>query len=71
MYGELDAVNLIKAHIQSGKVSLMIYDDRAKDEPLLTERIKIKMREQDIDFSDYAGEFEPKSLLDKADFLPK
>ncbi|MEE8056267.1 MAG: DNA phosphorothioation-associated putative methyltransferase [Pseudomonadales bacterium] len=69
MYGELDAVNLIKAHIQSGKVSLMVYDDWEKDVPLLKERIKIKMREQDIDFFDYVGEYEPKPLENKSAYI--
>lgn len=69
LYGELDTVSLIKAHILSGKVSLMVYDDWNKDVPLLTERIKIKMREQDIDFFDYVGEYEPQPLLTKATFV--
>jgi len=69
MYGELDEVSLIKIHITSGKVSLMVYDDWNKDTPLLKERIKIKMRDQDIDFFDYYGEFKPLPLLNKQDFL--
>lgn len=69
LYGELDNVSLIKTHIQSGKVSLMIYDDWEKDTPLLTERIKIKLREQDIDFFDYCGPFEPQPLENKHIFL--
>ena len=69
LYGELDTVSLIKPHISSGKVSLMVYDDWNKDIPLLTERIKIKMREQDIDFFDYVGEYEPQPLLNKATFV--
>ncbi len=71
LYGELDEVSLIKAHIVSGKVSLMVYDDWRKDVPLLTERIKIKMREQDIDFFDYVGEYEPQPLVNKDIFLSK
>lgn len=69
LYGDLDNVSLIKAHIMSGKVSLLVYDDWAKDVPLLTERIKIKLREQEIDFFDYVGEFKPQPLLDKTAFL--
>jgi DNA phosphorothioation-associated putative methyltransferase len=71
LYGDLDNVSLIKAHIMSGKVSLMIYDDWTKEVPLLTERIKIKLREQDIDFFDYVGEFKPAPLMNKADFLAR
>lgn len=65
MYGELAEVSLIKAHILSGKVTLMVFDDWEKDTPMLTERIKIKMREQDIDFFDYVGDYAPQPLLNK------
>lgn len=69
LYGELDGISLIKAHIISGKVSLMGYDDWNKDIPLLTERIKINMREQEIDFFDYVGEYEPQPLANKHQFI--
>lgn len=68
VYGELDDVSLIKAHIASGKVTLLVYDDWEKETPLLKERIKIKMREQDIDFFDYYGEYEPQPLINKINF---
>ena len=69
MYGELDEVSLIKAHITSGKVSLMVFDDWKKDTPLLKERIKIKMRDQEIDFFDYYGDYAPVPLESKAPFV--
>jgi DNA phosphorothioation-associated putative methyltransferase len=69
MYGELDNINLIKAHITSGKVSLMVYDDWDKEQPLLKERIKIKLRDQEIDFFDYYGPYEPPPLEDKVAFI--
>ena len=69
LYGELDDVSLIKAHIFSGKVSLMVFDDWEKRVPLLTERIKIKLRDQDIDFFDYVGEFEPQPLPNKHTYV--
>ena len=59
---------LIKAHIRSGKVSLMRYKDWEKEVPLLTERIKIKLRELDIDFFDYVGDYEPTPLQNKLIF---
>ena len=65
LYGDIEKFNLIKAHITSGKVSLMRYDDWSMEEPLLVERIKIKLRELDIDFFDYSGKFEPPPLLNK------
>jgi DNA phosphorothioation-associated putative methyltransferase len=65
LYGDIDEFQLIKAHITSGKVSLMRYDDWNKDKPLLLERIKIKLRELDIDFFDYTGKFDPIPLLSR------
>jgi DNA phosphorothioation-associated putative methyltransferase len=65
LYGDIEEMQLIKAHIRSGKVSLMRYKDWEKETPLLIERIKIKLREQDIDFFDYVGEYEPTPLLNK------
>jgi len=69
LYGDLDNIHLIKAHMTSGKVSLMRYDDWEKDTPLLVERIKIKMRNQDIDFFNYGGKFTPPSLENKNIFF--
>ena len=68
LYGDIDNFELIKAHIASGKVSLMRYDDWSKDEPLLLERIKIKLRELDIDFFDYSGQYMPTLLTNKTVF---
>ena len=53
----------------SGKVSLMRFKDWESGTPYLIERIKIKMRDQDIDFFDYVGEFQPQPLLNKAIYL--
>ncbi len=69
LYGDIDDFQLIKAHITSGKVSLMRYDDWSQDEPLLLERVKIKLRELDIDFFDYSGKFEPVPLTNKSSFV--
>jgi len=68
LYGDIEEFQLIKAHVRSGKVSLMRYDDWNKGEPLLLERIKIKLRELDIDFFDYSGKFQPSQLINKALF---
>jgi len=70
LYGELEEVDLIKAHIRSGKVTFMVHEgfyDRPI--PLLKERIKIKLAEQDIDFFDYVGEFKPQPLLWKSNYI--
>ncbi len=72
LYGDIDTVDLVKIHIRSGKVSLMRYDDfEGKPLPLLLERIKIKLREQAIDFFDYGDKFEPQPLYLKSQFIPQ
>ncbi|MCX2975723.1 DNA phosphorothioation-associated putative methyltransferase [Halieaceae bacterium IMCC8485] len=69
LYGDLEGIQLVKAHITSGKVSLMGYKDWESETPLLIERIKIKMREQDVEFFDYVGRFNPTPLVNKLDFV--
>ena len=64
----MENIQLVKAHMTSGKVSLMRYKDWESDTPMLVERIKIKMREQDVDFFDYTGKFTPQPLLNKEQY---
>ena len=71
LYGDIEDIELVKIHMTSGKVTLLRYDDWDKDIPMLIERIKIKMREQDIDFFDYSGQFQPQPLNNKIDFFRK
>jgi DNA phosphorothioation-associated putative methyltransferase len=65
LYGDLSNVQLIKAHMTSGKVSLMRYDDWNKSYPLLIERIKVNLRELEIDFFNYGDEYAPPPLENK------
>jgi len=70
LYGDIDTVDLVKIHIRSGKVSLMKYDDfEGKPLPLLLERIKIKLREQSIDFFVYGKKFEPQPVYLKSEYI--
>lgn len=71
LYGDLSNIQLVKIHFTSGKVSLMSYKDWDKETPHLIERIKIKMRDQDVDFFDYVGRFEPPPLINKSQFLTR
>ncbi|MGL5249940.1 MAG: DNA phosphorothioation-associated putative methyltransferase [Enterovibrio sp.] len=71
LYGELDdTVDLVKIHINSGKLTLTHYDDFAKPLPLLLKRIKIKMAHQEIDFFDYVAEKSSPPLLNRHLYLP-
>lgn len=69
LYGDIEEFDLVKIHFTSGKVSLMRYDDWSKDTPMLVERVKIKLRELDIDFFDYGDEYESTPLENKVDFV--
>ncbi|WP_444997906.1 DNA phosphorothioation-associated putative methyltransferase [Aliikangiella sp. IMCC44359] len=43
-YGDFSEMDLVKIHFTSGKVTLLRYDDWSKEEPLLVERIKVKLK---------------------------
>ena len=69
LYGDLSTIQLIKIHFRSGKVTLLGYEKWETEQPLLIERIKIKLRDQDVDFFDYVGQYNPVPLLNKDDFV--
>ncbi len=70
LYGDYHNADLVKIHIGSGKVSLMRYDDfEGKALPRMTERVKIKLREQDIDYFAYGEEYEPPFLYRKSRYV--
>lgn len=70
LYGDIRHADLIKIHIRSGKVSLMRFDDfEGKPLPRMIERVKIKLREQDIDYFAYGEEYEPPLLYRKSRFI--
>ncbi|WP_020160016.1 DNA phosphorothioation-associated putative methyltransferase [Methylobacter marinus] len=70
LYGDIEQTDLIKIHIQSGKLSLMRYDD-FENQPLprLLERVKINLREQSFDLYEYGEEFEPTYLYLKSRYI--
>ena len=68
MVGDISEYQLVKAHIQSGKVTFMRYDNWRKRTPLLLERVKVKLRELDVDFFDYTGNYEPQPLENKKEY---
>jgi len=67
LYGDYRNADLVKIHIGSGKVSLMRYDDfEGNALPRMVERVKIKLREQNIDYFAYGDEYEPPFLYRKS-----
>ena len=65
LFGDAGSVDLIKVHLQSGKVTFLVYDDFERGRaPLLIERIKVDLPRLRVDFFDYVGEYEPQPLTD-------
>ena len=63
LFGDASSVDLIKVHLQSGKVSFLVYDDfEGSDTPNLIERIKVDLPRLRVDFFDYVGEYAPQPL---------
>lgn len=70
LYGDIEQTDLIKIHIQSGKLSLMRYDDFENQAILrLLERVKINLREQTFDLYEYGNAFESTNLYLKSRYI--
>ncbi|NEX16034.1 MAG: peptidase M15 [Halochromatium sp.] len=70
LYGDLHNADLIKIHIGSGKLTLMRFDDfDGRALPRMLERVKIKLREQDVDLFGYGEVFPPPYLYRKSRFI--
>ena len=71
LYGDVEGVDLVKIHMTSGKVSLMKYDDfQGKPIPEMIQRVKINLREQEIDVFDYTAPYAPYPLYFKSRLIP-
>ena len=65
LFGDAGSVDLIKVHLQSGKVTFLVYDDfEGGATPRLVERIKVDLPRLRVDFFDYVGEYEPQPLTE-------
>jgi len=70
LYGDCRHADLLKIHIASGKVSLMRYDDfEGQALPRLIERVKIRLRDLDIDYFAYGEDYEPPFLYRKSRYI--
>ena len=66
MYGDWSEADVIKIHLTSGKITFMVYDDFSqKPIPRITERVKVKLADQDIDYFDYINEAKRPPLVNK------
>jgi DNA phosphorothioation-associated putative methyltransferase len=72
LYGDIEGVDLIKIHMTSGKVSLMKYDNfEGKPVPEMLQRVKINLRDQEIDVFNYSGLYVPHPLYFKSKLIRK
>jgi len=70
LYGDIEQSDLIKIHSQSGKLSLMRYDNfQNQPLPRLLERVKINLREQTFDLYQYGEAYEPTYLYLKSRYI--
>ncbi|MDI5922707.1 DNA phosphorothioation-associated putative methyltransferase [Halomonas sp. LR5S13] len=70
LYGDPQAADLIKIHSETGKLSLMIYDNfESKPLPLLVERVKLNFRSQNIDLFEYGDEYPSPYLYNKSRYV--
>jgi DNA phosphorothioation-associated putative methyltransferase len=61
--GSITSADLVKAHIDTGKVTLLTFDDfTGKPLPALRSRIKVRLRDQDLDIFNYGESFPPTIL---------
>jgi len=70
LYGDYHNADLVKIHVNSGKVSLMRFDDfTGQPLPRMLERVKIKLREQRFDYFGYGADYEPPLLYRKSRYI--
>jgi len=64
LIGDIADFDLVKVHIRSGKVTLLKYEDfDSSPLPRLRQRVKVKLRELDLDLFDYGSAAYPAPLL--------
>lgn len=70
LYGDIDDADLIKIHIETGKLTLLFYENFEDYLPVLKRRVKINLRAMEVDY--YISTEENRQYLYlKSRFLPK
>ena len=68
--GDTNEFDLVKVHVRSGKVTLMKFDDFDNLAlPRLQQRIKVRLRDLDLDIFDYGPSFSPPLLYYKSRYI--
>ncbi len=66
LFGDAGYVDLVKVHLESRKVTFLLYDDFHAPEPNLIERIKVDLARLRVDYFDYIAVGERQPLLGTA-----
>lgn len=68
--GDVSEFDLVKIHIRSGKVTLLKFED-FENQPLprLCQRLKVNLRDQDLDVFHYGGDYPSALLYHKSRFI--
>ena len=67
LFGDAGYVDLIKVHLESRKVTFLLYDDFQAPEPSLVERIKVDLSRLRVHYFDYVAVGERQPLVGSAD----
>lgn len=70
LYGDIGTADLVKIHVRSGKLTLSYFDDFVGCSlPLLNQRVKVDLRNQDFDVYTYGDRFPKTYLYRKSRFI--
>lgn len=70
LYGDVSSADLVKIHIRSGKLTLMVFDDFVGTPlPKLIQRVKLNLRTQNLEIFEYSGSYAPPYLYRKSRFI--
>ncbi len=68
--GDVSEFDLVKIHIRSGKVTLLKFEDfESHPLPRLRQRLKVNLRDQDLDVFQYGGDYPSTLLYHKSRFI--
>ena len=70
MFGDIESADIVKIHINTGKLTLQFYENFSDLLPVISRRIKIDMRSQDVRIFDY-DDADRQYLFMKSLFLPE
>jgi DNA phosphorothioation-associated putative methyltransferase len=70
LFGDIESADIVKIHINTGKLTLQFYENFSDLLPVISRRIKIDMRSQNVRIFDY-DDLDRQYLFMKSLFLPE